>query len=165
MAKAESDAKLQKVLRKRLTRLLADGLVASNVYDNGDELLELEIVRSRLRLADDADEDAEATAYAAALTSVMDEAVVKPRIPRGKHRRILRYVLPLMPDYLGTTIKARRTAAGEHLTDGKKVVKAGTIRTYREYEPAALDELARVLAEMEAEHRRNGSADAPTSDA
>jgi hypothetical protein len=99
--------------------LLADGLVPSNVADNGGELLELELVTGRLELDLKADEDKQNAAYAAALIAVLDEAVVKPRIPRGKHRRILRYVLPLMSDYLGTTIKERRTAAGEHLTDGK----------------------------------------------
>ena len=125
----------------------------SNVADNGGVLLELELVAGRLELDLKADEDTQNAAYAVALIAVLDEAVVKPRIPRGKHRRILRYVLPLIPDYLGTTIKERRTAAGEHLTDGKKVVKPGTIRTYKDYEPAALDELARVLVEMETECR------------
>jgi hypothetical protein len=164
MAKLESDPKLEKILRKRLSELLTEGLVASNVADNAGELLELQIVASKLELDADADEEAQEAAYAAALTAVLMEAVVKKRIPRGKHRRILRYVLPLKDEYLGTTIRERRIAAGEHLTDGKKIVAPGTIRTYKEYEPGALDALATVLVKMEAEYHREISRSASHAD-
>jgi hypothetical protein len=103
--------------------------------------------------ADIADDDAREVASAVALTEVLEEAVVKPRIPRRKHRVILKYVLPLELDFRGKSIKERRAAAGAHIFDGKKV-KANTVRTYPEYEPNALDELARALTEMEAEYRR-----------
>lgn len=114
--------------------------------------MELRLVIERLRIDDTADEDEREADYAQALTAALEETVTKARIPRRKHRRILRYVLPLEPNYIGTSIKTRRAAAGENLTDGKKV-KANTIRTYPEYEPNALDELARALTEMEAERR------------
>jgi hypothetical protein len=140
-------------LRKDLAALITGGIVPSNLAEHGGQLLELKIVTSQLEgLDEDAEEDEQEAAYAKAVLNVLEVAVVKKRIPQRKHRRILKYVLPLKKELRGTTIK-ERTAAGKDLTDGKKTVKPGTIRTYKEYEPKALDELARVLVEMEAEHR------------
>lgn len=136
-----------------MAAVLTEGLTPSSVAEHGGALLELQLVTDRLRADDQADEDEKEADYAQALMAVLDEAVVGERIPRRKHRRILKYVLPLKPEYLGKSIKERRTAAGQNLTDSK-TVKASTIRTYSEYEPNALDELARVLTEMEAEYRR-----------
>jgi hypothetical protein len=141
-------------LRKDLAALITGGVVPSNLAEHGGQLLELKIVTSQLEgLDEDADEDEQEAAYAKAFLQVLEAAVVKKRIPQRKHRRILKYVLPLKKELRGTAIKERRTAAGKNLTDGKKAVTPGTIRTYKEYEPKALDELARVLVEMEAEHR------------
>jgi hypothetical protein len=139
-------------LRESLTALLSEGLGVSGVAEHGGALLELRMVIDRLP-ADIADDDGREVASAVALTEVLEEAVVKPRIPRRKHRVILKYVLPLELDFRGKSIKERRAAAGAHIFDGKKV-KANTVRTYPEYEPNALDELARALTEMEAEYRR-----------
>ncbi|HEX5852855.1 MAG TPA: hypothetical protein VFY36_07170 [Solirubrobacteraceae bacterium] len=136
-------------VRRDLGRLVTDGLIPYNIAENGGELLRLAIVRSRISIADDADESRLEAAEASALTEVLREAVTKRRMPRRKHRQILKYVLPLVDEYIGTPVERRRTAAGEHLTEGHKVIKPGTIRTYRAYEPEALDELARVLIEME----------------
>lgn len=72
-----------------------------------------------------------------------------------KYRRILTFVLPLSPEYRGRSLKVRRTAAGQHLKDGKSTVKWGTIRTY--HEPTALHQLAAVLVKMEAEYRGESS--------
>jgi hypothetical protein len=143
----------QATLRESLGEFIGEGLIPSNVVENGGALLELKILLDRLRLTDDADEEEREADYAAALREVMTAAVVKELIPGRKHRKILKYILPLKPEYLGTTIKERRAAAGEHLTDGKRVVKAGSVRTYPHYEPMALTELARVLAVMEADAR------------
>jgi hypothetical protein len=155
MAQDTGDSKLEKTLRKAIKALLGEGLVASNVSERGGELLELEIVRAKIGAIDENDEDVFEAACCDALTSVLTEAVVKKRIPRGKHRRILRYLLPLRKEFVGTDIHTRRKAAGENMTDGKKTVSAGTIRTYKEYEPAAVIELARALVEMEIAHRRS----------
>jgi hypothetical protein len=139
-------------VRGSLAAVITEGLTPSSIAEHGHVLLELKLVVERLSTNDHADEDQREADYAQALTAVLDLAVIKERIPGRKHRRILKYVLPLESEYLGATIKDRRAAAGEHLTDGKKV-KASTIRTYPEYEPTALDELARALTEMEAECR------------
>jgi hypothetical protein len=141
-------------LRKNLAALVTEGLMPYNIAEKGGELLELQIVTSRLGVIDDADEDVRDQAYAAALVAVLDEAV-KDRILFRKYRRLLRYVLPLREGYLNKPIEARRKAAGKNLTDGKKVVQAGTIRTY--YEPRALDALAQALVEMEAQKRGEAS--------
>jgi hypothetical protein len=139
-------------LRKSLAAMLTEGLTPSSIAEHGDVLLELQIVTERLSANDHADEAQREADYAQALTAVLELAVAKEHIPRRKHRRILKYVLPLESEYLGRTIKERRAAAGKNLTDSK-TVKASTIRTYGEYEPNALDELARALTEMEAEAR------------
>ena len=138
-------------LRKNLAELVTAGLVPYNVAEKGGSLLELAIVTARLTVDEDADEDERDAAYAEALVAVLKEAVTKERMPFRRYRRVLKYVLPLKEDYLGKSIEERRTAAGQELTDGKKAVKPGTIRTY--YEPRARDDLARVLVEMETEHR------------
>lgn len=140
------------IVRRSLGNLVAEGLLPSNIAENGGELLELAIVASRVEAQVDADEEDRERAEAAALVAVLVAAVVKGRIPARRHRRILKHVLPLKEEYLGTTIKERRTAAGQDLKPGK-AVKPATIRTYYDYEPRALDELARVLVEMEAEYR------------
>jgi hypothetical protein len=141
-------------IRKSLAELVTGGLVAYNVAEKGGALLRLELVRERLQAPTGADadsEDARDAAYAQALVAVLKDAVEGDgRILFRKHRRLLRYVLPLKEEYAKKSIKDRRTAAGKDAADGKPV-KAGTIRTY--YEPRALDELARVLVEMEAEKR------------
>jgi len=138
-------------LRESLTALLLEGLGVSGVAEHGGALLELRLVIDRLP-SDISDEEEREIASAVALTEVLEQAVVKAHIPRRKHRVILKYVLPLENDFRGKTIKERRAAAGAHIFDGKKV-KANTVRAYPEYEPNALDELARALTEMEAEHR------------
>jgi hypothetical protein len=141
------------ILRRNLGDLIAEGVVPSNVAEDGGHLLELNIVASRVQVDEHAEEEQRELAEAEALVAVLKAAVIKERIPARRHRRILKHVLPLKEEYLGTTIKERRTAAGQDLKPGKKAVKPGTIRTYYDYEPRALDELARVLVEMEAEYR------------
>lgn len=135
-------------VRKDLAAVVTGGLVADSVAEKGRELLGLEIVVSRARLPVGAGEDERDQASTEALTAVLKEAV-EERLLFRKHRRLLRYVLPLEAEYLDRSIEERRAAAGKNMT--KKPVKPGTIRTY--YEPRALDELARILVEMEAEYR------------
>ena len=132
---------------------MTGGLVTDNVAEKGGELLGLEIVAGQVQLPEGADEDERDQAFTEALTAVLKEAVERKLLFR-RHRRLLRYVLPLQAEYLGKSIEERRTAAGMNMT--KKPVKPGTIRTY--YEPRALNELARVLVEMEADHRGEKSA-------
>jgi hypothetical protein len=139
-------------LRNTLTTLVARGFEVDNVVDNGDELLDLRIVTDGVNLDDGADEDAEEIATAEAFIALVTQVVGDKKLVRQrKHRRLLRYVLPLLDEYVGKGLDERRTAAGANMTSGDEVVKPGTVRTY--YEPRALDELARVLVEMEAEHR------------
>ena len=138
------------VLRKSLAALVVDGLEPHNVADNAGELLELQIVSSRVTFGEEADKGRE-IARAQTFIALVAEVVDKKRVRKGKYRRLLRYVLPLRKDLIGKNVNERRTAAGEHLTSGSKVVQPATIRIY--YEPRALDELARVLVEMEAEVR------------
>lgn len=149
-------------LRKTLSDLIKDGLSRGNIAAKGDELRQLAIVSSRLPPHDGADEDEREEAYAEAVIAVLKDAVVEQRIRGRNHRRILKFVLPLKEKYVGTSIKERRTAAGEDIKTGKKPIKPGTIRTYYSYEPQALDELARVLVEMEAEHRDETPPDTAT---
>jgi hypothetical protein len=146
----ESEPTVQGI-RDDLSRLIAEGLVPYNVAENGRRLLELRVVADRVR-GDllDADEDEREYAYTQALTSVLQDAVERPVMSR-KHRRVLKYVLPLHPKLLGMTARERRTEAGKALKDGKKAVKGGTVRSY--YEPKALAALAEVLVEMESEYR------------
>ena len=151
MAAPHSGSALADLLRKNLADLVTVGLLPYNVAETGGSLLELAIVTARLKIDEDADEDERDAAYAKALVAVLKEAVTKERMPIRRYRRVLKYVLPLKEEYLGKTIKERRTAAGRDLKDGKQAVKAGTIRTY--YEPRALEDLARVLVEMETEYR------------
>jgi hypothetical protein len=133
-------------IRRALAGLLTDGLLPWNVLENGGRLLDLEMVRSRVDLDEDASEAEHAEAYARALVSVLSEAVTSDEVG-GKSRRLLNDVLPLNAEYLGAPVKERRTAAGAHLKPGKKAISPGTIRTY--YEPKALDKLAEVLVQME----------------
>jgi hypothetical protein len=138
-------------IRKNLAGLVTDGLVPYNIAEKGGTLLELEIVRSLVDGDPDADDDESEAALAAAVESVLQEAVNKERMPIRRYRRVLKNVLPLKEELVGKPINDRRAAAAQDLKDGKAPVKPGTIRTY--YEPRALDDLARVLIEMEAEHR------------
>jgi hypothetical protein len=137
-------------VRRALSAIVTHGLVPYHVAESGGPLLSLEIVQSRLPPNLNGDEEKRDAAYTEALRSVLHEAVME-RVLTRRHRRLLRYVLPLIPEYLGTTVLERRTLAGEQMRDGIKSVKAGTIRTY--YEPRALDQLAAALVAMEAEHR------------
>jgi hypothetical protein len=150
-------------LRKNLGDLVTDGLTQVNIATRGGALLQLAIVRARLPAHDESDEDEREAAYAMALPAVLKEAVEEKRIPDRKHRRILKFVLPLKEKYLDTSIKERRAAAGEDIKTGRKAIKPGTIRTYYSYEPQALDELARVLVELEADHRGETPPDAAPS--
>jgi hypothetical protein len=119
-------------IRKSLSSLVTGGLLPYNVAEKGGDLLKLSIVTSRLKLGENASEEQRVNAYAEALTEVLKEAV-EEKILFGRLRRLLRCVLPLLPEYVGEPIQKRRKAAGEALMDKKKAVKAGTIRTY--YEP------------------------------
>jgi hypothetical protein len=147
-------------LRKNLAELVTGGLVADNVAEKGGELLKLEIVTSRLRPSEKTDdeegEDERDEACLEALTEVLRDAVKEGRVFFKKHRRLLRIVLPLHSDLIGEPIEVRRTEAGKKMINGKEI-KPGTIRTY--HEPRALDELARVLLEMEAECRGESPTD------
>jgi hypothetical protein len=149
-------------IRKRLGELVTVGMVPEQVADVGEELLELEIVSSRVELPAEATEEEEDLAYAAALTPVLREAV-EPVRPK-KYRRLLKCVLPLKSELLGKSIDERRAAAAKAFNkkDGKKGVKPGTIRTY--HEPRALDRLALMLIKMEAGFRGQVLAD-PEADA
>lgn len=138
-------------IRKNLADLVTNGLVPYNVAERGGALLEMEIVRSRVEGDPDADDDESEMALASAVESVLRDAVTKDRMRIRRHRRVLKNVLPLKEELLNAPINERRAAAAHDLRDGKKSVKPGTIRTY--YEPRALDDLARVLVEMEAERR------------
>jgi hypothetical protein len=153
---------LLETLRKNLAELVTGGLVPDNVAEKGGDLLKLKIVTSRLRLSEEADEDEgegedeRDKACLEALTEVLRDAVKEGRVFFKKHRRLLRIVLPLHADLVGKPIEMRRTEAGKKMINGKEI-KPGTIRTY--HEPRALDELARVLLEMEAEHRGESPTD------
>jgi hypothetical protein len=150
-------------VRKALAELVTGGVMPYNVAAHGGVLLEFEIVISRLELTDDdanEDDDKREEDYAAALVSVLGEAVVKARIPQRAYRRVLKCVLPLRDEYLGLAIKDRRIVAAQELKTPKKTIKPATVRTY--YEPRALDALATVLLEMEAsylETKRHEGAD------
>lgn len=157
MAEPYSGPKL-KDLRGNLGKLVTEGLLPYHVAEVGGKLLELKLVTSRLNLPDNPTEEEEETAYAEALTEVLNEAVaMKNSGIRRKDRKVLKNVLPLRKNLLGEPIEKRRAAAGKDMKDGKKGVKPGTVRTY--YEPRALDRLAQVLVNMEAEYRGEQSAE------
>ncbi len=141
-------------IRRRLGLLVTDGITQVNIATNGGELLELKIVLCRLPAHNGDDEDEVEVAQAVAVTQVLEEAVDKKYIKHRPHRRILKFILPLKDKYLGTSIEERRMAAGEDIATGRKPIKPNSLRTYYNYEPQALDELARVLVEMEADHRK-----------
>jgi hypothetical protein len=156
-----------KVIRDALGKLVTDGLVPYNVNENGGFLLELALFEDqREHLDGDADETERNEADAKALRAVLQTAVEDKDIS-GKHRRLLRAVLPLNEELLGQSVKERRAVAGKELKPGKKV-GADTIRTY--YEPKALVKLAIVLWKMELEFQveatssRGPRADAESSD-
>jgi hypothetical protein len=141
-------------LRQRLGILVTGGITQVNIATNGGELLELEIVLSCLPPHNRDDEDEVEAAQVVAVTKVLRDAVDKRHIKHRPHRRILKFILPLKDKYLGTSVEERRAAAGEDITTGRKPIKPNSLRTYYNYEPQALDELARVLVEMEADHRK-----------
>ena len=151
-------------MRRNLAGLIAEGLVPYNVAERGQHLLSLRVVEDRVRLNghDAGGEHARDAAYTAALIAALEEAIEKPWIG-GKSRRVLRNILPLKEELLGKPVKERRTVAGREITQGHKVVKPGTIRTY--YEPRALDSLAMALAELEAEYRGETSPNEAFGDA
>jgi hypothetical protein len=138
-------------LRRNLAALIAKGLVPYNVAEKGQDLLSLSVVSSRVHLNGHGpdDEDAREAASAAALASVLEEAIASARIGRT-NRRVLKNVLPLRDDLAGKSVEERRNAAGEDIK-GDSRVSPGTIRTY--YEPKALNALAVALVEMEAAYR------------
>jgi hypothetical protein len=149
MAAPSSDAESVQAIREALGTLITGGLLPYNVGENGGCLLDLDLVKARREVLDgDADEGQRYEADAKALRAVLEVAVEHDDIS-GKHRRLLRAVLPLDPDLLGKSIKDRREVAGEVLKPGKKAVTAGTIRNY--YEPKALDKIVGVLWKMELE--------------
>lgn len=150
MADPYSGPKLADI-RKRLGEMVTVGMAPKQVADVGEELLELEIVSSRVNLTSTATEEEEDLAYAAALTALLREAV-EPLRPK-RYRRLLKCALPLKKELLGKSIDERREAAAKAVNkkDGKENVKPGTIRTY--HEPRALDKLAEILIRMEAEFR------------
>ncbi len=136
-------------LRKNLANLVIEGVVPDRAPEFAGDLLKLEIVRSRVQPhVEDSD-----AAIGGALVEVLNDAV--EQIGSRKDRRVLRFVLPLRSEYVGTSARERRIAAGENIKDGKKVVKWGTIRAH--HEPKALARLAKVLVAMEADHRHEES--------
>jgi hypothetical protein len=150
-------------IRESLGKLIKEGLVAYHVADVGGPLVGLGIVQAKLISGhgclngDERDE-----AHADALKEVLTEAINHP-VMGGKARRLLENVLPLKEELIGASPKERRTEAGKHIKNGKKVIKPGTIRTY--YEPDALNKLAEILVSMEHDHRSTASADGnPASD-
>jgi hypothetical protein len=149
MEDSSADAEHVQPIRDALGKLVTDGLVPYNVGDNGECLLDLGLVKAHREALDgDADEAERYGADTRALTAVLEDAVAREEI-RGKHRRLLRAVLPLKPELVGKSIKERRTEAGKDLRPDKDDVRPGTIRNH--YEPKALDKLAAVLWQMEQE--------------
>jgi hypothetical protein len=144
-------------IRKALGKLIKEGLVSYHVADVGAPLVSLGIVQARLgrghrNLSGDERDDA----HANALREVLTEAIKHPTMG-GKARRLLENVLPLKDELLGASPKERRTEAGKHIKNGKKLIKPGTIRTY--YEPDALNKLAEVLVSMEHAHHSTANAE------
>jgi hypothetical protein len=168
MEDSSSDEEGVKPIREALGGLVTDGLLPYNVVENGGILRELALFKD---LREEPDENAGETerneADANALRAVFEAAVEHEDIS-GKHRRLLRAVLPLNQELVGKSIKERRVAAGKDLKPGKKAVTAGTIRNH--YEPRALDKLSVVLCRMELEFRakapssQGGPADSEGSD-
>jgi hypothetical protein len=127
------------------------GLVPFNVATRGGPLLELAVVQARipdgLKPTDDEPYEEAATA---ALTEVL--TMVVNDIKSRNYRVVLRHVLPLIPELLGTDVTHRRTEAGKALKRGAPhPPKAGSVRTY--YEGHALDQLAEDLHRVEAAHQ------------
>lgn len=137
-------------IRKNLSELIAEGLIPFNVVEKGGDLLRLTLVKDRLEVDPEADEDELDAAYCEALTAVLQDAVRNHGM-RRLYRRVLTCVLPLSDRYAKASVEERRSAAGKAIKDGTKIVKPGTIRTY--HEPRALDALADQLVALEAERR------------
>jgi hypothetical protein len=151
MEDPSSDEESIGAIRDAFGKLVTDGLLPYNVVENGGILLELGVVKDREVKPDGNANETECNeAVAEALRAVLEVAVEHDDI-KGKHKRLLRAVLPLDPEHLGKSIKERRIVAGKVLKPGKKAVTAGTIRNH--YEPKALEKFAAVLWRMELEFR------------
>ena len=147
-------------LRKCFTDLVRYGLTPQTISDKGAVLMELKIICERRQpLPDSATDDAHEGADMVAVLDVLTKAIDRAHIPASTDRRVLRFVLPIHENYRGASLSARRTAAGENIFDGDRVLTPGTIRT--SYEPKALDWLGVVLVKLEAEQR---SETPPTGD-
>jgi hypothetical protein len=169
MEDPSSDEECVTAIREALKSLVTDGLVPYNVGDNGGFLLKLGLVKAKRDPIDgNASETERHESATRALRAILEAAVEHEDIS-GKHRRLLRAVLPLKPELVGESIKVRRTEAGKDLKPGKDDVTAGTIRNH--YEPKALEKLAIVLWLMELEFRgaatptHGGQADSAGSNA
>lgn len=149
-----------RTLRKDLARLVERGLVQYWILEVCDQrALKLNCVVKRANTIEASpDNTLEAAggnhdaspreqALAAAFASVVSEAI--GALGSRKHRILLTIVLGLDERWplAETTLRARRTAAGEHFLGGGQKVKWGTIRNY--HEPRALDQLVAVIAAME----------------
>jgi hypothetical protein len=145
-------------LSDALTAVITHGLRPYHVAEHGGVLLELELVVDRLHLDRATNGNERDAAYAEALTEALREAVEQRMGRHARYRRLLEHLLPLKPELLSKTLHERRTAGGETMTEGKKVVSAGTVRTY--HQPKAVAILSEVLVRMEAEKRgQEASAD------
>jgi hypothetical protein len=134
-----------------LTAVITHGLRPYHVAEHGGVLLKLRLVEQRLHLEHAKNGDERDAAYAEALTDVLREAVEQQMGRHAKYRRLLEHLLPLKPELLDESLADRRGSGGRAMTEGKKVVLAGTVRTY--HQPKALAILADVLVRMEAEDR------------
>jgi hypothetical protein len=125
-------------IRKALGRLVTHGAEKYWISDVAGPLLELEVVQRRL------DELPDGAPVEEALVDVLREAA-EALIPSQKV--IAEVVLALNPQYLGTTVRERRTIAGQQFRDGHRSVSWGTIRQY--HERIMLDDLAAAIAARE----------------
>jgi hypothetical protein len=145
-----SDGPDLKTIRDALGSLVAYGLVPFNVAAKGGSLLELALVQAHLPEGlKPADDEAYENAAAVAVTEVLGTVVSD--ISSRNYRVVLRYVLPLISELLGTDVTHRRREAGKALKRGRKPIKANSVRTY--YEGEALDQLAEDLLRAEVAHR------------
>jgi hypothetical protein len=139
-----------KRIRDALGSLVAYGLVPFNVAAKGGPLLELALVQAHLPEGlKPSDDEAYENAAAAAVTEVLGAVVSE--ISSRNYRVVLRHVLPLIAELLGTDVTHRRREAGKDLKRGRKPIKANSVRTY--YEGEALDQLAEDLVQAELAHR------------
>jgi hypothetical protein len=143
-----------KAIRDALGSLIAYGLVPFNVAAKGGPVLELAVVQAHIPAGlKPSDDEAYENAAAAAVTEVLETVV--SGITSRNYRVVLRYVLPLASELLGTDVTHRRREAGKALKRGRKPIKANSVRTY--YEGEALDQLAEDLLRADLAHRRMAS--------